>query len=137
MASISRVDLDVGRVSSSIEFAELNITVNWTAREVQENMQYLLRGILIEKDDALDFYDMNPDGSVHWEDIGDLDDNVGTIDSQWIRPNGATSRNYRFRREWNFGNQETGSEEYIGIATIVPEVRGDMRFSQQVNVNVG
>lgn len=137
MASISRVDLNVGRVTSSTEFAELNITVLWTAREVQENMQYLLRGMLVEKDDGKDFYDMNPDGSVHWEDIGDLDDYVGTIDTQWVRPNGSSSRNFRFRREWNFGDQEGGSEEYLGIATIVPETRGDMRFSAQVNANLG
>jgi hypothetical protein len=137
MAAITRVDLDVGRVSSRIEFAVLNITVQWTSREVQENLYYLLRGFLIERDDGLDFFDMNPDGSIHWEDIGNLDDYVGLIGSQWVRPDGSTSRNFRFRREWDFGDQESGSEEYIGIATIVPETRGDIRFSPEVSANLG
>jgi hypothetical protein len=137
MAAITRVNLDVGRVSSQIEFAVLNITVEWNSREVQENLSYLLRGFLIEQDDGLDFFDMNPDGSIHWEDIGDLDDYVGLIGSQWVRPDGSTLRNFRFRREWNFGDQESGNEEYIGIATIVPETQGDIRFSPEVSANLG
>jgi hypothetical protein len=137
MAEITSIELDVGRETSSIEFAELNITVRWSPREVEENMSYLLRGMLIEKDDGIDFFDMNPDGSIHWEDIGDLDDYVGLIGSDSVRPNGASVRNFRFRRAWNFGDQESGSEEYVGIATIVPELRGDIAFSATVSANLG
>jgi hypothetical protein len=137
MAEITSIELDVGRETSSIEFAELNITVRWSPREVEENMSYLLRGMLIEKDDEIDFFDMNPDGSIHWEDIGDLDDYVGLIGSDSVRPNGASVRNFRFRRAWNFGDQESESEEYVGIATIVPELRGDIAFSATVSANLG
>lgn len=137
MASISNVRLRVGRVTSATEFAEITITVNWTSREVSENYAYLLRGFLVERDDSRDFYDTLPDGNIHWLSIGNLDDFVGNIGSQWVRPNGSALRSFTFRRNWDFGNQEVGSEEYLGVATIVPETRGDVRFSPEIAANLG
>ena len=137
MASITNVRLRVGRSSSTIEFAELTITVNWTSREIRENFWYLLRGFLVERDDSRDFYDTLPDGNIHWHSIGNLDDFIGRVGSQWVRPAGRGSRTYTFRRNWNFGSNEWGAEEYLGVATIVPETRGDVRFSPEVSANLG
>ncbi|MEL6194855.1 MAG: hypothetical protein AAFR66_22530 [Bacteroidota bacterium] len=137
MANISNVSLQVGRVSSATEFARLTITVSWTSREVSDNYWYLLRGFLVERDDGRDFFDTLPDGNIHWHNVGNLDDFVGTVGSQWVRPNGLTTRTFTFNRNWNFGDQEGGSEEYFGVATIVPETRGDVRFSPEVSANLG
>ena len=137
MARITNVRLRVGRVSSSNEFAELTVTVGWTARERQENMWYLLHGMLVERDDGRDFFDMLPDGNIHWLSIGNLDDFVGHIGNRWIRPSGATSRTYTLTRSWDFGNQEGGAEEYMGIATVVPELRSDIRFATEISANLG
>jgi hypothetical protein len=137
MASISSVRLRVGRVSSAVEFAELRTTVRWTARETSENFFYFLTGFLIERDDGRDFFDMLPSGAIHWHSVGNLDDFVGTIGGQWVRPNGSRSRTIVMRRNWDFGNQEAGAEEYMGIATIVPEVRGDVRFAPEISANLG
>ena len=137
MARISFLDLDVGRRTSGIEFARLTLNVTWTSREVQENLYYWLSGYLIEQDDGLDFMDMKPNGGVQWEDIGGLDDFVGTIRQLWIRPNGALTRSYVLERDWNFGNQESGDEEYRGIATVVPELRSDFRMTGILKANLG
>lgn len=137
MATINSVRLRVGRVTSATEFAELTIRVSWTNREVQENLFYLLRGIVVERDDSRDFFDMLPDGNIHWHSVGNLDDFVGHIGNEWIRPNGQSTRTIVMRRNWDFGNQEIGNEEYMGIATVVPETRGDIRFAPEVSVNLG
>jgi hypothetical protein len=137
MAAITSVRLRVGRVSSATEFAEITIRVSWTTRERQENMAYLVRGFVVERDDGRDFFDMLPDGNIHWSSIGNLDDFIGTVGSQWVRPNGAASRTVTLRRNWDFGNQEPGAEEYMGIATIVPETRGDIRFAPEISANLG
>ncbi|MEJ2395101.1 MAG: hypothetical protein P8045_13285 [Candidatus Thiodiazotropha sp.] len=137
MASISSVRLSVGRVSSAIEFAELTVRVSWTTRERQENMAYLVNGYVVERDDGRDFFDMLPDGNIHWLSVGNLDDFIGRIGGTWIRPDGATSRTVTLRRNWDFGNQEPGSEEYMGIATVVPETRGDIRFAPEISANLG
>ena len=137
MANITSIRLRVGRVSSAIEFAELVIRVNWTARERRENMAYLLSGFVVERDDGRDFFDMLPDGGIHWKSVGNLDDFIGTVGRRWIRPNGLSSRTYTLRRNWDFGNQEWGNEEYMGIGTVVPELRSDIKFSNEVSVNLG
>jgi hypothetical protein len=137
MATITDVRLTVGRVSSATEFAELRVTVGWTGREVQENLWYLLSGFVIERDDDRDFFDMLPDGNLHWLSIGNLDDFIGTIERRWVRPDGQGSRTFTLRRNWDFGNQESGAEEYMGVATVVPETRGDVRFSPEISANLG
>lgn len=137
MAAITGARLSVGRVTSRTEFAELVVTVRWTRREVSENLWYKLSGFLVEQDDRRDFFDMHPDGNIHWLSIGNLDDFIGTIGRQWVRPSGRNSRVFTLRRNWDFGNQEAGSEEYFGIATIVPEVRSDIRSSNLIRANLG
>ncbi len=137
MATISSVRLSVGRVSSTTEFAELRVTVRWTGRERQENQWYRLSGYVVERDDGRDFFDMLPDGNIHWHSIGNLDDFIGTIQKLWVRPDGASSRSYTLRRNWDFGNQEAGAEEYMGIATVVPEDHGDIKFAPEISANLG
>lgn len=137
MASISSARLRVGRISGSTEYAELIVTVRWSSRERSENMLYLLRAMLVERDDRRDFFDMLPNGAIHWLNIGNLDDFIGNIGSRWIRPSGLTSRTYTFRRNWDFGSNESGNEEYLGVATVVPELRGDIRFSNEISINLG
>ena len=137
MAQITNVRLRVGRVSSSTEFAELTVTVSWTARERQENMWYLLSGYVVERDDGRDFFDMLPDGNIHWLSVGNLDDFIGGVGSRWIRPDGVSSRTYTLSRNWDFGNQESGAEEYMGVATVVPEMRADIKFAPEVSANLG
>ena len=137
MASISSVRLRVGRTTSTTEFAELTIVVNWTTREMNENMAYLVRGFVVERDDGRDFFDMVPNGNIHWYSVGNLDDFIGTVGAQWIRPAGLRRRTITMRRNWDFGNQESGAEEYVGIATVVPELHSDIRFSPEVSANLG
>jgi hypothetical protein len=137
MANISSVRLKVGRVSSSVEFAELTVTVHWTSRERAENFWYYLQGFVVERDDGRDFFDMVPSGAIHWYSIGNLDDFIGRIGGKWIRPAGAASRTYVLKRNWDFGNQEGGAEEYMGIATVVPEVRADIKFAPEISANLG
>ena len=124
-------------MSGSTEFAELTVSVVWRSREVAENMWYVLRGLLVERDDGRDFFDMLPNGSIYWSSIGNRDDWIGDIGARWIRPSRASRRTYTFRRNWDFGSNESGNEEYLGIATVVPELRGDIKFSNEVSINLG
>ena len=80
---------------------------------------------------------MLPNGNIHWISIGNLDDFIGTIASVVVRPNGQTTRTFTLQRNWDFGNQESGAEEYMGIATIVSELHGDVRFAPENGANLG
>jgi hypothetical protein len=136
MAQITSLRLRVGRAASGREFAEVIGRVSWTSREVTDNKVYTIRTFLVERDDNRDFFDMLPDGNIHWLSIGNLDDFIGTIGAQAIRPNGQTSRAFTHRRDWDFPNNEWGNEEYVCVATVVPEDHADVRFSNEVSVNL-
>ena len=136
MANITSLRLRVGRAAGGREFAEITGRVSWTRREVSDNKLYILRTFLLERDDGRDFFDTLPDGNIHWLSIGNLDDFIGHIGAQGIRPNGLSSRAFRHRREWDFPNNEAGNEEYFSVATIVPEDHADVAFSNEVSINL-
>lgn len=137
MANISRVRLEVGRINGSTEFARVTGIVSWTSREQQENLRYTVRANLRERDGSRDTWNMLPDGRITRHERGDEDDTVGFIGSLSIRPDNQSSRPFELRRNFNFGNQESGNEEYYAVATVVPEIRGDLAFSNEVRANLG
>ena len=137
MANINNVRLEVGRVSGSTEFARVTGIVRWTSREQDENLLYTVRADLRERDDSRDTWNMLPDGRITRHERGDEDDTVGFVGSVAIRPNGQSSRPFEIRRNFNFGNQESGNEEYYAVTTVVPEIRGDLAFSNEVSANLG
>lgn len=136
MADITNLHLSVGRSTGGREFARASGRVAWTARETRDNKAYLLRVFLVEQDDSRDFFDTLPDGNIHWLSIGNLDDYIGHVFSQWIRPNGRRNHNFNERRDWHFPNNEVGEEEYVAVATVVPEDHGDVAFSNRVDINL-
>lgn len=137
MANLSNVRLEVGRINGTTEFARVTGVLSWGSRERAENLSYSVRTFLRERDGSRDTWNMLPDGGITRHERGDEDDSVGFIDSTSMRPNGQSSRPFELRRNFNFGNQEIGSEEYYAVATVVPEIRGDLALSNEVSANLG
>ena len=137
MANISNVNLEVGRVSASTEFARVTCRVNFSAGERDLNLRFQVYADLYERDDALDiFIPQNQDFATQVA-RGNRDDLIGEIGRSSIRPDGNASVDLEFRREWDFGNQESGNEEYRALITAYPDVHGATRFSNEVSVNLG
>ena len=141
MANLSGIRLQVGRVSGSTEFAIVTGTVSWSNREQEENLTYRVRASLRERDGARDTWNMLPDGRITQVTRGDADDlvpNTGNeIGSITLLPNNQSSRPFEIRRNFDFGGQESGNEEYYAVVTVVPEIRGDLAFSNEVSSNLG
>lgn len=137
MANLFSIRLEVGPVNSSIEFARVTGIVSWSAREQQENLAYVVRANLRERDDSRDTWNMLPDGQITRLERGDDDETVGFIGSTTLFPNNQSSRPFNIRRNFDFGDQEPGQEEYYAVVTVVPEIRGDLAFSPEVRVNLG
>ena len=137
MANLSNIRLEVGRVNGSTEFARVRGVVSWSGREQQENLAYVVQANLRERDDSRDTWNMLPDGQITRHERGDEDDTVGFIGSTTLFPNNQSSRPFEIRRNFNFGDQESGNEEYYAVVTVVPEIRGDLAFSNEVSANLG
>lgn len=138
MASISAVKLEVGRVSSSTEFARVTFRVAFSLAERELNLPFTVFADLYERDDALDHYfPQNPQSFATQVAQGNRDDLVGEIGRRMIRPNGESTVSVDLRREWDFGDQESGNEEYRALVTVYPDIRGAARFSNEISANLG
>ena len=138
MATLADVQLtNLGRAASGLETATVSGTVNFTPREVAENQRYTVQAFLRDRDDANDVWNILPDGTITRHELGNPDDIIGTLGSILLRPNGQPSRSFNINREFDFGNNEIGREEYYAIVTIVPEVRGDLKQTNEVSIDLG
>lgn len=137
MADLSNIRLEVGRVNNSTEFAIVRGDLTWSNREQQENLAYLVQATIRERDESRDTWNMLPDGQITQHERGGADDFVGFIGSTTLLPNNQSSRPFEIRRNFDFGVQESGNEEYYAVVTVVPEIRGDLAFSNEVSSNLG
>ena len=62
MARVRNVLLDMGRRASGLEFARITGFVDFTGREVQENLGYAVWVAIDEVDDARDIYHFYTNG---------------------------------------------------------------------------
>ena len=136
MANLSQIRLEVGSSGSSKEFAKITGIVSWSGREQQENLAYVVRVNLFERDDARDILNMLPDGTITRQRSGDEDDTVGFIGSTTLFPNNQSSRPFEIRRDFDFGYLGKGTEAFYAVASVTPEIRGDFAFSNEVRLNV-
>jgi len=91
---------------------------------------------LYERDGDLDHY--IPVGGTHKKiPRGNPDDYIGYIGMQVVRPDGEDSKEIQFEREWDFGDQESGNEEYRTLVHAYPEIRRDIQWSNEVRINLG
>ena len=138
MASIGNVNLEVGRVSGSTEFARVRFQVTFSGAERDLNIPFLVFADLYERDDALDnYFPQNPRDFATQIARGNRDDLIGEIGRRTVRPNGTAPVDVDIRREWDFGNQESGNEEYRALITAYPDIRGATRFSNEISMNLG
>ncbi len=137
MADLSNIRLEVGRVSGSTEFAIIRGDLTWSNREQEENLSYLVQASLRERDESRDIWNMLPNGQITQDERGGGDDFVGFIGSTTLLPNNQSSRPFEIRRNFDFGRQESDNEEYYAVVTVVPEIRGDLAFSNEISSNLG
>lgn len=141
MATIRNPRLRMGRSTGNLEFAEVSFSVDFSTREVQENLVFGLYTALFERDDALDTFHPRANGAfsfgIDWRSNGDLDDFVRWLDSRTVRPNGLNTRFFTIRRDFNVGNQEGGNEEYRAFINVVPEITSGQAWSNEVSINLG
>lgn len=140
MAHVRDSSLSMGRVSSTLEFAEVNCTVNFSTHEVDENLAFALFIPLFEIDERMDTYHWEPNGlqaNVNWRNFGNLDDFVKWISNDIVHPNGNSTRSFTRRSEFDVGDREGGEEEYKAFVWVIPEVTQGADWTNTLTVNLG
>ena len=146
MAQVNNVELKMGRASTSttLEFAEVNFSINFSDQEVRQNLAFGLHVFLYEKDDNLDIYHLEPNGMFNVgtrlhpdRELDDKDDFVRRITREIIRPNGDNLVDLSRSQQFDVGNQEDGNEEYMALVWVIPEIVEGKAWSNEFSINLG
>lgn len=149
MARVRNVLLDMGRRASGLEFARITGFVDFTGREVQENLGYAVWVAIDEVDDARDIYHFYTNGQDKPETLKELktleqraqddpDDNIRQFFlAQTIRPEGRATVAIEINRDFDVGNQEDGNEEYQATIMAIPEITHGYALSNVRSINLG
>jgi len=145
MARIRSVLLDMGRRASGLEFARITGSVDFTSREVQENLNYAVWVAINELDDKT-IYHFYTNGQAKPEALktlqgnpqGNPDDDIQQFFlAQTIRPEGRSTVPIEINRDFDVGNQEDGNEEYQATVFAIPEVTHGYGLSNVRSINLG
>src|SRR4030095_15106279 len=141
--------LYMGRRASGLEFAHITGFVDFTGREVQENLGYAVWVAIDEVDDARDIYHFYTNGQEKPETLKELktleqraqddpDDNVRPFFlAQTIRPEGRATVAIEINRDFDVGDQEDGNEEYQATIMAIPEITHGYALSNVRSINLG
>jgi hypothetical protein len=133
-----------------LEFARITGSVDFTAREVQDNLNYAVWVAINEQDDPT-VYHFYTNGQAKPEVIktllrnppgtfvqGNLDDDIQQFFlAQTIRPDGRSTVTIDIRRDFDVGNQEDGNEEYQATVFAIPEIAHGYALSNVRTRNLG
>ena len=126
--------VNVGRADDpGKEEAEVEIDITFSDEEL--NLGFDVSVSLYERDDR-DYY--VPAGkSIIRIKKDNPDELVGHVGYAYIPPNHPKKWSKTFKRVWDFGDQEDGDEEYQALVHVVPRICRDMRWTNQINANLG
>lgn len=68
---------------------------------------------------------------------GDSDTYIGHIQTKLARPGGKSYVDIKLSRDWDFGDQEVGNEEYRALIHAIPEICSDLEWSNEISINLG
>ncbi len=137
MCWITDVELEVGRGAGSEEFAQVSFHLHFSEAEQSLDLEFTVYVDLYERDDELDTHIPFAGPQEYIGARGNRDDYIGRIDTTHVRPDHESSIDLELRRDWDFGDQERGNEEYRALVHAYPEIRRDMKWSNEVSISLG
>ena len=126
MASIRDLKIQsMGRAADQIrERARVTFWVDFSQKEVQENLLFGIYVAIVDQEDGLDVYRFVNNGAfsgfLDRRREGDQDDFIAWIKSEVHLPNGRSSLRFDFESVFEVGRQERGSEQYRAVAFAIP-----------------
>lgn len=144
MATVRDIKLEVGRTEGT-EFAQVEYDVDFSDAERQLGLRFREVIDLMEKDGTRDYFawsaQTNPFEQASGQTLqftpGGRDEWPGRIHdgTDLVATDSTVHRSWR--EDWDFGDQESGSEEYIAMVRVIPEISMGGGWSEQVSANLG
>ena len=141
MATVKDQLLVVDQETGEKKFTELSFKVDFSDREVDENINFGLYLALMERDEEFEKYHSNPNGVFYfnfpWFNSSQCGSEVYWIETRTVQPNGSKTRYFQIKKPIMEHLKPKVQNRYRAFIFVVPEITCGQAFAEDVCVNYG
>jgi hypothetical protein len=139
MATVRKQLLIIEKDADSCESVELSFWVDFTQREVEENISFGMYMALLERDEEFEKYHTSPNGVFNfpcsWFNPFKPSSVAHWMEVMTIHPNGSTSLYFNFRKTLDQIEKLQSNQEYRAFIFVVPEITCGKAWTNDVCIN--
>ena len=139
MASIENQMLKIQKSGEIFERAKVRFEVKFTSREVQENIQFGIFMLLMERDEEFERYHNSTNGVFSFSfspfNLTNTGNHICWMANKTIQPNGTNKTRVEFNNEVITQNELCDQSNYRVYIFVMPEVLCGQAWTNEVCVN--
>ena len=139
MAAVENQQLKIEKTSDMIEKASVSFDVSFTNREVQENVQFGVFMLLMERDEEFERYHKMSNGVFSFSfspfNLTNTGNHICWMANKTLLPNGSDSIKVEFNNEIISQNEHSDQGNYRVYIFVMPEVLCGQAWTNEVCVN--
>ncbi len=139
MATVRKQLLIIEKEADSCDSIELSFWVDFTQREVEENISFGMYMALLEREEEFEKYHTSPNGVFNFPCSWFNPFKASTV-AQWmevmtIHPNGSSSLYFNFKTTLDQIENLQSNQEYRAFIFVVPEITCGKAWTNDVCIN--
>lgn len=139
MAAVEKQVLKIEKSGDLFETASVGFEVNFTTREVEENIQFGIFMLLMERDEEFERYHNTTNGVFSFSfspfNLTNKGNHICWMANKTIQPNGSASIKVQFNNEVITQNELCDQSNYRVYIFVMPEVLCGQAWTNEVCVN--
>lgn len=140
MASIDNQLLKIQKTGDVFETASVSFEVNFTSREVEDNIQFGIFMLLMERDEEFERYHNSTNGVFSFSfspfNLTNTGNHICWMENKTIQPNGSFKTKILFNNEVIAQENFCDQSKYRVYIFVMPEVLCGQAWTDEVCVNI-
>ena len=139
MASIEHQILKIQKTGDVFEKASVGFDVKFTSREVEENIQFGIFMLMMEKDEEFERYHNSSNGVFSFSfspfNLSNTGNHICWMANKTVQPNGSSTVKIEFNNEVITQNDYCDQSNYRVYIFVMPEVLCGQAWTNEISVN--
>jgi len=139
MAAIEHQVLKIEKTGDVFEKARVGFEVNFTTREVEENIQFGIFMLLMERDEEFERYHNSSNGVFSFSfspfNLTNTGNHICWMANKTVQPNGSSNVKIEFNNEVITQNECCDQSNYRVYIFVMPEVLCGQAWTNEICVN--
>lgn len=139
MAAVEKQILKIQKTGEIFEQASVKFEVNFTSREVEENIQFGIFMLLMERDEEFERYHNSSNGVFSFSfspfNLTNTGNHICWMANKTVQPNGTSKIQVEFNNEVITQNELCDQSNYRVYIFVMPEVLCGQAWTNEICVN--